>query len=342
MTLEFPASTYPTDLFKQTTPDETQELSSGPQFKTQWKGNLTRSEIYERMLPDNLTCALRIDGPTDAAIVLNSKGNIRILTGDSNDVAGAGLLGIKTWGQQQLHHERSNIVYHDGAAANEGQALNVLAYGDVVEELIDGTRYLKASKILIEATEELVLNGQSIKLQAQGDIQMAAASVTTAQVNKKDVIIGQKMTFGAGEDTSMQYDPRATVSIVSPGSVNRQVLGDYKMRVGGCMHILAVGGTLAAPLPSIDRTYGLKINTSTRAMYSGVLGLALNSPGPMDIRSADLGLESAKTTVKTAQLDVESADFKLDAAKATIDSKSTLDLKAAGIVKVTGSLIYLN
>jgi hypothetical protein len=91
-----------------------------------------------------------------------------------------------------------------------------------------------------------------------------------------------------------------------------------------------------------DRTYGLKITTTTRAMYSGVAGVAINSPGPMDIRSADLGLESAKTTVKTAQLDVESADFKLDAAKATIDSKSTLDLKAAGIVKVTGSLIYLN
>ena len=72
MTLEFPASTYPTDLFKQTTPDETQELSSGPKFRTVWKGSLTRSEIYERMLPDNLTCALRIDGPADSAIVLNN------------------------------------------------------------------------------------------------------------------------------------------------------------------------------------------------------------------------------------------------------------------------------
>ena len=203
MTLEFPASTYPTDLFKQTTPDETQELSSGPKFRTVWKGSLTRSEIYERMLPDNLTCALRIDGPADSAIVLNNKGNVRIITGEKTDIAGTGMLGIKTYGQQQIHYERSNIQYNVGGSDNEGQALNVLAYGDIVEETIGGTRYLKAAKVLIEATEELVLNGQSVKIQAQGDIEMAAASFTKAQINKKEITIGQDMNFGAGESSDI-------------------------------------------------------------------------------------------------------------------------------------------
>ena len=339
MTLEFPASTYPTDLFKQTTPDETQELSSGPKFRTVWKGSLTRSEIYERMLPDNLTCALRIDGPADSAIVLNNKGNIRIITGEKTDIAGTGMLGIKTYGQQQIHYERSNIQYNVGGSDNEGQALNVLAYGDIVEETIGGTRYLKAAKVLIEATEELVLNGQSVKIQAQGDIEMAAASFTKAQINKKEITIGQDMNFGAGESSDIKFDPRSSTNIVSAGCINHKVLGDYALRAIGNVHISSIGG---AGLLIKDRTYGLKITTTTQAMYAGVAGLAINTPGPMDIRSADLGLESAKTTVKTAQLDVESADFKLDAAKATIDSKSTLDLKAAGIVKVTGSLIYLN
>ena len=339
MTLEFPASTYPTDLFKQTTPDETQELSSGPKFRTVWKGSLTRSEIYERMLPDNLTCALRIDGPADSAIVLNNKGNIRIITGEKTDIAGTGMLGIKTYGQQQIHYERSNIQYNVGGSDNEGQALNVLAYGDIVEETIGGTRYLKAAKILIEATEDLVLNGQSVKIQAQGDIEMAAASFTKAQINKKEITIGQDMNFGAGESSDIKFDPRSSTNIVSAGCINHKVLGDYALRAIGNVHISSIGG---AGLLIKDRTYGLKITTTTQAMYAGVAGLAINTPGPMDIRSADLGLESAKTTVKTAQLDVESADFKLDAAKATIDSKSTLDLKAQGIVKVTGSLIYLN
>ena len=337
--MEFPASTYPTDLFKQTTPDESQELSSGPKFRTVWKGSLTRSEIYERMLPDNLTCALRIDGPADSAIVLNNKGNIRIITGEKTDIAGTGMLGIKTYGQQQIHYERSNIQYNVGGSDNEGQALNVLAYGDIVEETIGGTRYLKAAKVLIEATEELVLNGQSVKIQAQGDIEMAAASFTKAQINKKEITIGQDMNFGAGESSDVKFDPRSSTNIVSAGCINHKVLGDYALRAIGNIHISSIGG---AGLLIKDRTYGLKVTTTTRAMYSGVAGVAINSPGPMDIRSADLGLESAKTTVKTAQLDVESADFKLDAAKATIASKATLDLEAAGIVKITGSLIYLN
>jgi hypothetical protein len=147
------------------------------------------------------------------------------------------------------------------------------------------------------------------------------------------------MRFGAGESSDVKFDPRSSTNVISAGCMNHKVLGDYALRALGNIHMSSIGGS---GLLIKDRTYGLKITTTTRAMYSGVAGVAINSPGPMDIRSADLGLESAKTTVKTAQLDVESADFKLDAAKATIDSKSTLDLKAAGIVKVTGSLIYLN
>ena len=77
------AKTYPNTIFKQTTPDETQELNGGPRFQTWYKGFLTRSEIYERMMPDGLTSALRIDGPDSggAAIVINSKGNVKLITG---------------------------------------------------------------------------------------------------------------------------------------------------------------------------------------------------------------------------------------------------------------------
>ena len=141
------AKQYPNSIFKQTTPDEEQALLDEPRFQTWYKGWLTRSEIYERKLPDGITSALRIDGPSDSALSLDGKGNIRILTGKKTEVAGSGVLGIKTWGQQQLHNERSNIQYCAGGTENEGQALNVLAYGDVVEECIGSTRYIKAAKI---------------------------------------------------------------------------------------------------------------------------------------------------------------------------------------------------
>ena len=46
-------------------------------------------------------------------------------------------------------------------------------------------RHIKATKIILTATEELVLEGQNVSIQAQGDLQMSASSFTTAQVNKK-------------------------------------------------------------------------------------------------------------------------------------------------------------
>ena len=213
------AKTYPDTIFKQKTPDEAQQLNSGPRFNTWYKGWYTRSEIYERMMPDGLTSALRIEGPDSggAAIVMNSKGNIKLITGKSTDVAGSGTLDINTQGSNQLHNGRTNIQYNEGGTEGKGEALNILCYGDYVEQSMGSTRYIRAQKILIEATEELVLEGQNVSIQAQGDLQMSASSFTTAQVNKKDIIIGQNMKFGAGEDTDLQFDARASKVILSPG-----------------------------------------------------------------------------------------------------------------------------
>ena len=95
-----PAQTYPDTIFKQTTPDEAQKLVNGPRFNTWYKGWFTRSEIYERMMPDGLTSALRVEGPESggAAMVMNSKGNIKLITGKRGDVAGSGTLDINTQG----------------------------------------------------------------------------------------------------------------------------------------------------------------------------------------------------------------------------------------------------
>ena len=194
-----PAKTYPDTIFEQKTPDEAQKLNSGPRFNTWYKGWFTRSEIYERMMPDGLTSALRIEGPDSggAAIVMNSKGNIKLITGKRTDVAGSGTLDMNTQGSNQLHNGRTNIQYNEGGSG-DGEALNVLCYGDYVEQSMGSTRYIRAQKILIEATEELILEGQNVSIQAQGDLQMSASSFTTAQVNKKDIVIGQNMKFGAG------------------------------------------------------------------------------------------------------------------------------------------------
>ena len=324
-----PAKKYPDTIFKQTTPDESQELKEFPRFQTWYKGFLTKSEIYERMMPDGLTSALRIDGPDSggAGIVMNHKGNIKLITGKRTDVAGSGTLDIRTAGCNQLHDGRTNIQYNAGGTDNEKQALNVLCYGDVVEQIIGGTKHIIATKVEITASEELVLNGQTIKLQATGDIEMAAASFTTAQVNKKEIVIGQNMKFGAGEDTDLQFDPRASRNVVSTGNINHKILGTYKIKSLRRMEVNAVTG--------------LFMSTPATATLQGLAGLIVNGPGGMNLNAAKTTFTTADFNVVSAKTDFKTADFNLDAAK--LDLTGTGDVAITGAnVRLTGALIYLN
>ena len=324
-----PAKTYPDTIFKQTTPDETQELTQFPRFQTWYKGFLTKSEIYERLMPDGLTSALRIDGPDSggAGIVMNHKGNIKLITGKRTDVAGSGTLDIRTAGCNQLHDGRTNIQYNAGGNENEKQALNVLCYGDVVEQLIGGTKHIIATKVEITASEELVLNGQTIKLQATGDIEMAAASFTTAQVNKKDIIIGQNMKFGAGEDTDLQFDPRSSRNVVSTGNINHKVLGDYKVKSLRRMEFNGVTG--------------LFMSSPATTTVQGLAGMIVSGPGGLNLNAAKTTFETADFNVVSAKTDFKTADFNLDAAKLDLTGSADVSITGAN-VKITGALIYLN
>ena len=311
-----PAKTYPDTIFKQKTPDEAQQLNNGPRFNTWYKGWFTRSEIYERMMPDGLTSALRMEGPDSggAAIVMNSKGNLKLITGVRTEAAGTGTLDIKTHGCNQLHNGRTNIQYNPGGTENEEQALNVLCYGDVVEQIIGGTKHVTATKIVITATEGLYLNGNTVSIKADGKLQMAGASITTAQVNKKDIITGQQMSFGAGETTEMKFDPRSSSNIISPGNVNHKVLGDYEIKSLRKMTLRGVG-ELFMSSPATTTVQGLK-------------SLQLVGPGGMN-------LTSGKTTFETKDFDVTSDKIDLTATKADVEITGKN-------VKVTGDKIYLN
>lgn len=323
------AKTYPNTIFKQTTPDETQELNGGPRFQTWYKGYLTKSEIYERMMPDGLTCALRIDGPDagGAAVVMNNKGNIKLITGKRTDVAGSGTLDIRTAGCNQLHDGRTNIQYNPGGNENEGQALNVLCYGDVVEDAIGSERHIKATKIVLTATEGIYLNGQTVSIQAQGEIQLAAASVTTAQVNKKDIVIGQNMKFGAGEDTDLQFDPRSSRNVISTGNINHKVLGDYKVK---SLRNMSFNGVL-----------GLFMSSPATTTVQGLAGMVVSGPGGMNLNAAKTSFTTGDFDLKSAKTSFETADFDVNAAKVDIVGAADVSITGAN-VRLTGALIYLN
>ena len=323
-----PAKTYPDTIFKQKTPDEAQQLNSGPRFNTWYKGWFTRSEIYERMMPDGLTSALRIEGPDSggAAIVMNSKGNIKLITGKSTDVAGSGTLDINTQGSNQLHNGRTNIQYNEGGTEGKGEALNILCYGDHVEQAMGSERHIKARIIRIKATEELVIDGQNVRIQAQGDLQMSASSFTTAQVNKKDIVIGQNMKFGAGEDTDLQFDSRASKVILSPGNVSHTIAGTYKIK--------------SFRRTSINGVAGLFMSGS-KTTVQGLASMVVNGPGGMNLNTAKTTFTTGDFDVTSGKTDFQTADYNVNAAK--VDVTGTADVTIKGLnVRLKGTLIYLN
>ena len=349
-----PANEYPTGIFKQTTADETQNLADGPVFTTCWKGVLTRSQIYERMYPDGQTSTLRIDGPEGTAgfVSLQNNGSIVIVTGEKNVEKGAssGKLCIHTHGQQQKHEQVTHIEYNCGDDGHE--ALNIIAYGDIVEEATGSERHIKAQKIVITAEEELFLIGKSqVFIQAGsnggGTIQMSAGTIEQVVDNKKDIVFGQKMTFGAGEETSVQFDPRASQNIVSPGHVNWSILGDYKQWVGGVSQTIIAGKPGTPPLiKARDSSYsvntvigGASVKAADAMLFSAggaitsTAGGAITSTAGGAITSAASG---ASTMTASGVMTVAASGAM------NITGGAAITMTAVGNVAITGALILLN
>lgn len=307
------ASSYPTDIFKQTTPDETQEQSL-PIWQPWYKGALTGSEIYERMLPDGEGKCLRIDGPGPSALYLDQKGRIKLLGGQRNKELGpdSGKLDIKCAGSTVNFSEPSDFVFEEGQS-EDGIALSVLCSGDYVEETRGSTRHIKAQKIIITATEELMLIGQNqVNIQAGsnggGTITMNAGNIEHVTNNSKEVILGQKMTFGVSEDTKVSFDPRASVNVVSPGHINHKILGDLKTWVGGIEQHIVAGGPAAPPLIKDRSTTFTAKATVGNIDFTSVAGI--------------MNLTSGTVT--------------------NITAGGAMNITATGVVNVKGATIFLN
>ncbi len=357
-----PAVNYPDDIFSQTTPDEGQELTDGPRFTTFFKGFRTRSEIYERIFPDNETMTLRINGPRGGGsfMTYRSDGGIRIGTGPLNtEIAGSSVLGLYSeGGTNQRHLSTSYYEYNMGGTEGKGVALSIKATGDVIEECEGGQHSIKATKILITATDQLEIDGQNILIAAQGDLQLQGASVNTITINEKDIVTGQKMTFGAGEETSMQFDPRAQVNIVTPGSINMKAAQDFKLGTLGCVSLFALGGAgalvknrsvgmsvstrtkfaaggtaatdiISSGFTTIKGTGGVEITTPAMLDMAGTADVILSSEGMLDVTATDLTIDGINTTVTGTNT--------------TVEGTAQAELKSSGgSIKVIGQMIYLN
>lgn len=317
------------------TPNETQSLAETPRLSTIYKGSLTKSHFYERLYPDKQTATLRIDGPGDSFIAMDNQGTIKLVTGihDPEIGAGSGKLCIQSYGQQQQHLERTDIEYNAGTDG-EGQALNIIAYGDVVESATGSERHIYAQKIVINATEELVISGQKIILQASngsGSIEMFAANIEQTTVNKKSTVLGQKMNFGVSEDTTVQFDPRSSVNWVSPGHVNWKILGDYQQWIGGAEQHIVAGGTPVPPLVK-DRTNAYTVKTSAGSMaFDTAAAISQKAATKVEITTgAQYSVNAGGTIDMTSGEGVD------------IYGGANVTIESAANVSIKGALILLN
>jgi len=328
---------------KPVTPNESQTTKESPRLCVAYKGSLTKSSIYETAYPDGVTKTLRIDGPADSFVCQNNFGQLILVSGKYSPKIspGSGKLCFHSYGgTQQKHERRSNYEYNAGDDP-EKQALNIMCFGDVVEDAKGSERHIKAAKIMISATEELVLSGATITIQAnngQGNIQMFAGNIEQTSANKKDIVIGQVMKFGVSEESTLQFDPRASVNWVSPGHVNWKILGDYEQWVGGGFSQIIAGGLPVPPLIKV-RDNIFKIVTTGPQLYESTMGIAQIAGGGIAVAAG-----GGVTIDAGAAFSANAAGSASMAAGSTVNitSADKINIIGVGNVKIKGALIYLN
>ena len=208
-----------------------------------------------------------------------------------------------------------------------GLASSTLLYGDGITEC-HGHVVIKATNITLEAADVLSLVGKgSVLLQAGpsggGNLQIHAGQVNEIIDTKVAVVTGQDSKV-ISEEVSLQYDPRASVNVVSPGHLNIKAKGDISMGAGGIIEQIALGLPPTPPLVK-DRTnaYSVKAVAGQLSMTSAALTTITSKTGAMNI-SAPAGA----TTITAG-------------AAVTVAAGADVYITGAN-VRIAGALIYLN
>jgi len=340
---------------KPTKPDETQDLEVTRKITVHMNGE-THAIICE-----NGECSWA-DKKGIAGITLSSNGDMIMLSGKGgNGNACGGRMLINAKGGQLAKYEgpviteasASTTSPTEGGGSDTSQtsatgklACSNLYYGDAITEC-HGELRIKATKVVIEAADVLSLIGKSkVLIQAGpnggGEIQLNAGKIKQTCDTSVEEVLGQKSTTVA-EKTDLQFDPRASVNIISPGHVNWQILGDYQQTIGGVSKTEVAGAVLSAPLVidrltsfSVDALLGNMSFTSvagniTQTATAGALtqfaGLALTSAATGFVNVA--GGAGVDVTTVLGDVSVESL-------------VGSVSLKAKTDVKIQGAFIYLN
>ena len=90
-----------------------------------------------------------------------------------------------------------------------------------------------------------------------GEIKLAAGQISETTDTRVSVVTGQIMKDVISEELSLQYDPRASVNVISPGHMNVKAAGDIALGCAGAIEMIALGkktffGLIKDPVATIS------------------------------------------------------------------------------------------
>ena len=259
----------------------------------------------------------------------------------------------------------------DGSKTNKDSGGSEVAYsgsfsGDYEVE-IQGTKYVKARDIVLDATDTITLRGTKVIVDV--DEWVEEKGLEKSKVDTIEEEVTAQRTSEVKEDTSKQYDTRASKNTVGTGHVNQNVQGDYQMKVAGIYNLQIQGNSIGASPLIKNRSFGLNIGLNNAGITGGA---RLNAEGMIDIstNSKNIILNSGKGIGIDAyavddppengevRISGSTAGVKMISWKGANEANSTLievgedgikaktkqkvEVEATGDFKVTAAKIYLN
>ncbi len=237
--------------------------------------------------------------------------------------------------------------------SSEAVAHSEVNYGDVEAETL-GTHYIRAKNIVLDGVDSLTLRAGTQIVLDTGNFVTNASSVEENIGAEKKVVESQSENE-IKEETSKQYDNRASKNIVGSGNVNQNIHGDYQLKVAGIMN-MQIQGNKRGPQEALvrNRNVGLMIGLNASGNAGGLelkakdlikLGttgssfevtanenVSLFATDDVDIQgmmNTNVLATDGKVTVKGQRVKVETTGGDIE-----IDAKMD--------VKVKGQKIYLN
>jgi len=202
----------------------------------------------------------------------------------------------------EANANKSNAVETDNEGSTDGVGRSTVINGDDNEDITANKR-IDALNVTIEASDLLTLIGHNgIKLQAGpeggGPISLHAGTITQIASNKEEYVIGQKMVV-ASENTELNYDPRGTKALISPGHQSIKYMGDVKHQIMGAYR-LDVAGISTGPF-IVDKKTGIGINTKAGDVKLGTVAgsMHLSATGGGKMPSLD-GIKPGTVTISSA------------------------------------------